>query len=42
MISWRRVRVVEKWLTESDMRIAAKKLGKSGYGDYLLSLLGSN
>ena len=31
-----------KWLTESDMRIAAKKLGKSGYGDYLLSLLGSN
>jgi len=28
-----------KWLTESEMRIAAKKLGKSGYGDYLLSLL---
>lgn len=27
------------WLTESDMRIAAEKLGKSGYGDYLLSLL---
>jgi len=26
------------WLTESDMRIAAGKLGKSGYGDYLLSL----
>jgi glucose-1-phosphate thymidylyltransferase len=28
-----------KWLTESEMRIAAEKLGKSGYGDYLLSLL---
>lgn len=28
-----------KWLTEPEMRIAARKLGKSGYGDYLLSLL---
>jgi glucose-1-phosphate thymidylyltransferase len=28
-----------KWLSESEMRIAAEKLGKSGYGDYLLSLL---
>jgi len=28
-----------KWLTDSEIRIAAKKLGKSGYGDYLLSLL---
>jgi len=28
-----------KWLTESDILIAAKKLGKSGYGDYLISLL---
>ena len=28
-----------EWLTEPEMRIAAKKLGKSGYGDYLLSLL---
>lgn len=27
------------WLKESEMRIAAEKLGKSGYGDYLLSLL---
>ena len=28
-----------KWLTEAEMLIAAKKLGKSGYGDYLISLL---
>ena len=28
-----------KWLTESEMLIAAKKLGKSGYGDYLVSLV---
>lgn len=28
-----------KWLTESEMRISAEKLGKSGYGVYLLSLL---
>jgi len=31
-----------KWLIESDIRIAAKKFQKNGYGDYLLSIIEDN